>query len=177
MKRVLFCLVLLLVAEISFAQYFELKPNGFMSKDQKDYIVVEVAGAKQKELYTNVLNAINTLYTNPQNGLNVLDGESISLSASKRRAFKASAGIMNYDYDADYTLSFLFKDGKIRVNSPKLQAGFRNYNGTWNEMNFSRVYFKNNGEIKSEKNYSQVNNFINQLIKDILDKSGKVSNW
>ncbi|RZL12330.1 MAG: hypothetical protein EOO96_32240, partial [Pedobacter sp.] len=89
MKRILFCLVLLLVAEISFAQYFELKPNGFMSKDQKDYVVVEVPGAKQKELYTNVLNTINTLYTNPQNGLNVLDGESISLSASKRRAFKA----------------------------------------------------------------------------------------
>ena len=41
----------------------------------------------------------------------------------------------------------------------------------------ARRTLKNNGEVKSEKNYNQVNKFFNQLIADIIEKSGKIDNW
>jgi len=177
MKTFFSCVAILLFVSFSQAQYFTLTPNGFVADNKNDFAVVEIPGVKQDELYKNVLNAINTIYSNPQNGLNVVSGESISLSATQTKAIKSSAGIMTYDYDIDYTLSFLFKDGKIRINSPKFEAYMQNYNGTWNTLNIKKAYFKNNGEIKSEKNYKQINDFFNNLIKRVLDKSSEINKW
>ncbi|MET0462283.1 MAG: DUF4468 domain-containing protein [Chitinophagaceae bacterium] len=177
MKKVRFFLMFLLVAQLSYGQYFTLTPDGFVSDSKADYVVIDFPGVTKNDLYRNVLNAINTLYSNPQDGLSVVAGESITLSAYQRKAIKASAGIMTYDYDVDYTLSFLFKDGKIRVNSPTFEASMKNYNGTWAKLNVSRAYFKKNGDVKSEKHVDGVNKFFNGLIKSILDKSGKIDNW
>lgn len=177
MKRAFTIITLIFITQNVSAQYFKLHPQGFLTEDKQDYKVLEVTGQKQSQLYVNVLNAINTLYSNPQKGLSTVEGESISLTAYKKKAFKGSGGIMTYDYDVDYTLSFLFKDGKIRVNAPVFEAGFMNYNGTWNNMNVQRSYFKGNGDVKSEKNYKQINDFFNQTINDIIEKAAKVSNW
>jgi hypothetical protein len=156
MKKLLLCFLVLVCANTSFAQYFTLSPTGFVSENKNEYLVIDAPGVKQDELYKNVLNVINTLYSNPQKGLHVVAGESINLSAYQKTAFKLSSGVMSYVYDVDYTLSFQFKEGKIRVNRPTFEAGFRNYNGTWAKLNPSRAFFKNNGEVKSEKNYNQV---------------------
>ena len=177
MRKFRFCALLLLVSQLCFGQHFTLSPNGFVSSTKSDYVVIEVAGVSKENLYKNVLNAINVLYSNPQEGLNVVAGESINLNGYQRKAIKANAGVMTYDYDVDYTLSFLFKDGKIRVNSPTFVASMQNYNGTWAKLNVSRAYFKKNGEVKSEKHFNEVNRFFNKLIDDILDKSRKIDNW
>lgn len=80
-------------------------------------------------------------------------------------------------YDVDYTLSFLFKDGKIRINSPTFNAQIMNYNGTWNKMDVKKFYFKGNGNPKREKSYQFVNAYFNGLIKSILEKSANIDNW
>ncbi|PZR28276.1 MAG: hypothetical protein DI535_07680 [Citrobacter freundii] len=177
MKKIRLVLMFLLIAHLNYGQYFTLTPDGFMSETKADYVVIEVPGAKKEDLYKNVLNAINSLYSHPQEGLSVLAGESITLNAYKRKAIKASAGIMTYDYDVDYTLTFLFKDGKIRVNSPTFDASMKNYNGTWAKLDVSRAYFKKNGDPKSEKHLKGVNELFNGFVKNILDKSVKIDNW
>ena len=126
-KKAFSILILLLVTQLSFAQYFKLTPQGFVSNDNSDFTVVNVPNAKQMDLYKNVLNAINTMYSNPQKGLNVVEGESITLTAYEEKALpvRHSAGGFgkgNYKYDLSYTLSFLFKDGKIRINSPVFEC-------------------------------------------------------
>lgn len=177
MKKISLGIFLLLMTKIASAQYFTLAPEGFLSKEKTDYAVVEVPKTSQQELYNNVLKSINSLYSNPQKGLTLVNGQSITLSAYQKKAFKVSGGISGVHYDVDYNLTFLFKDGRIRVNAPTFEAGFMNYNGTWNKMNFKKVYFKSNGEPKSEKNHQEINTFFNELIKSILEKSAKIDNW
>jgi hypothetical protein len=167
-------LFLLLFTNLAFPQYFTLAPTGFVSKENLDYTVVEVPGAKQQELYDNVLKSINSLYSNPKEGLTLVPGQAITLAAYKHRGLKTSA--IAY-YDVDYTLSFLFKDGKIRINSPTFNAQIMNYNGTWNKMDVKNFYFKGNGNPKREKSHQFVNAYFNGLIKSILEKSANIDNW
>lgn len=165
---------MLLFTNLAFSQYFTLAPTGFVSKENLDYTVVEVAGAKQQELYDNVLKSINSLYSNPKEGLTLVPGQAITLAAYQHRRLKTSA--IAY-YDVDYTLSFLFKDGKIRINSPTFNAQIMNYNGTWNKMDVKKFYFKGNGNPKREKSHQFVNAYFNGLIKSILEKSTNIDNW
>lgn len=176
MKLIVTGIFMLLFASSAFSQYFTLAPTGFVSKENLDYAVVEVPGAKQQELYDNVLKSINSLFSNPKDGLTLIPGQAITLAGYKNRGLKTS-GFSKAYYDVDYTLSFLFKDGKIRINSPTFSAQIMNYNGTWNKMNVKKFYFKGNGEPRGEKNHEYVNTYFNDLIKSILDKSANIENW
>lgn len=197
-KKTLSIAVLVLVTQLSFAQYFKLTPKGFVSNDNSDFTIVNVPNAKQKDLYKNVLNAINSMYSNPQKGLNVVDGESISLTAYEENALtvKHSAGGFGkriYKYDLSYTLSFLFKDGKIRINTPVFECK-RWYEGTykptsgWSSSGWFTLklvkgkndmvaIYDKEGKLLLEDASNGLNNHFNSVLKQIIEKSQKINNW
>ncbi|MFH6956934.1 hypothetical protein ACHRV1_05970 [Flavobacterium aquidurense] len=197
-KKAFSIVIILLVTQLSFGQYFKLTPQGFVSNDNNEFTVVNVPNAKQKDLYKNVLNAINTMYSNPQKGLNVVEGESISLTAYEEKALpvRHSAGGFgkgNYKYDLSYTLSFLFKDGKIRINSPVFECK-RWYEGTykptsgWGSSGWTTLklvkgdrdrvaIYDKNGKLLLEDAASGLNDHFNSVLKQIMEKSQKINNW
>lgn len=198
MKKTLNLAILLLAAQLSFAQYFKLTNKGFVSTDNTDFTVVNVPNIKQKDLYKNVLNAINSMYSNPQKGLNVVDGESISITAYEEKALpvkhKAGGfGKTSYKYDLSYTLSFLFKDGKIRINRPTFEcrrwyeATYRPTSGWsssgWTTLNLLKgkndrvAIYDTNGELLLEEAATGLNNHFNALLKQIIEKSKNINNW
>ena len=197
-KRIISITILLLVTQQSFAQYFELTSQGFVSNNDSDYTVVDIPKLKQKDLYKNVLNTINSMYSNPQKGLNVVEGESISLTAYEEKALPVrhsggGFGKTNYKYDLSYTLSFLFKDGKIRINSPTVECR-RWYEGSyragrgWSSSGWTTLkllkgendrvaIYDKNGKLLLEDAASGLNNHLNSLLKKIIEKSQKINNW
>jgi len=197
MKKLLSIAILLFVTQLSFGQYFKLTPEGFVSSDNSDFTVVNVPNVKQKDLYKNVLNSINSIFKNPQKGLSVVEGESISIAAYEEKVLpvKLSRGLgkSTYKYDLSYTLTFLFKDGKIRINSPNFEGRRlteETYNGSsgwsggdWVTLKLkktgkSRVFvFDNDGKVVLEDAYSGLNNHFNLLIKEIIEKSERINNW
>lgn len=197
MKKTLSIVMLVLVTQLSFAQYFKLTPKGFVSDDNSDFTVVEVPNVKQKDLYKNVLNAINSLYKNPQKGLSVVEGESISMTAYEEEVLpvKLSNGLGKTirKYDLSYKITFLFKDGKIRINSPDFEAkryvegtyrGASGWSGDeWVTLKLTKVgksklyLFEDNGKVRFEDAYTGLNNYFNSLLKQIIDKSQNLNNW
>ena len=189
--------ILLLVTQLSFAQYFKLTPAGFLSNEKNDFTVLDVPNVKQKDLYRNMLNAINSIFKNPQKGLSVVEGESISITAYEEKVLpiKLSNGLGKTirKYDLSYKLTFLFKDGKIRINNPDFEA--RRYVGStyrgasgwtgdeWVTLNLvkvgkSKLYlFEDDGKIRFEDAYNGLNNHFNSLIKEIINKSQSINNW
>ncbi|MCX8526338.1 DUF4468 domain-containing protein [Chryseobacterium formosus] len=189
--------ILLLVTQLSFAQYFKLTPAGFLSNEKNDFTVVDVPNVKQKDLYRNTLNAINSIFKNPQKGLSVVEGESISITAYEEEVLpvKLSNGFGKTirKYDLSYKLTFLFKDGKIRINSPDFEAK-RYVEGTYRgasgwtgdewvtlklvKIGKSKLYlFEDDGKIRFEDAYNGLNNHFNSLIKEIINKSQSINNW
>lgn len=197
MKKTLSIVMLVLVTQLSFAQYFKLTPKGFVSDENTDFTVVEVPNVKQKDLYKNVLNAINSLYKNPQKGLSVVEGESISITAYEEEVLpvKLSNGLGKTirKYDLSYKITFLFKDGKIRINSPDFEAkryvegtyrGASGWSGDeWVTLKLTKVgksklyLFEDNGKVRFEDAYTGLNNYFNSLLKQIIDKSQNLNNW
>lgn len=197
MKKTLSIAILLLLAQLSFAQYFKLTPKGFVSNDNSDFTVVNVPNVKQKDLYKNVLNTINSMYSNPQKGLSVVDGESISITAYEKEVLpiKLSNGLGKSirKYDLSYKLTFLFKDGKIRINAPDFEArryvestyrGASGWTGDeWVTLKLvkvgkSKLYlFEDDGKVRFEDAYNGLNNHFNTLLKQIMEKSQNINNW
>ncbi|UPZ35518.1 hypothetical protein MUB18_15550 [Sphingobacterium sp. PCS056] len=198
MKKIFSMAVLVLLTQLSFAQYFKLTDKGFVSNENHDFAVVEVPNVKQMDVYKNVLNAINSLYSNPQKGLSVLEGESITLTAYEEKALPVrhgggGLGKSNYQYDLSYTLSFLFKDGKIRMNSPTFElrrwyertskngsnwgrSGWRMLNLVEDKKNSTAIYDQN-GKLILEDAANGLNTHLNALLKQIIDKSNTINNW
>jgi len=197
MKKMLGIVILVLVTQMSFAQYFKLTPKGFVSNDNSDYTVVEVPNVKQTDLYKNVLNAINSIYRNPQKGLSVVEGESISIAAYEEEVLPIKRsnwlGKTLRKYDLSYTLTFLFKDGKIRVNSPTFElkrwyegtfrAGRGYGNSGWTTLNLVKgkndrvAIYDQNGKLLLEDATNGLNAHLNAIVKQIIDKSNTISNW
>lgn len=180
-----------------FAQYFTLTPQGFVSDKKTDFVVIDVPNVKQKDLYRNVLNALSTMYKDPKNVLSLVEGESITIKGYEEKVIPhkykpnpLQIGKSLMKYDVSYTINILFKDNKIRFNSPTFECRRwyqGDYKSGWDEgwaylkltkdKNARTSIFEKNGEITSEESYNALNSHFNSLIKEILEKSKKVNDW
>lgn len=197
MRKIVTILTLLLFSQLSFAQYFTLTPKGFLSESESEYIVIDVPNSTQADLYKSVLNALSIMYNDPKEVLSLVEGESITLNAYepevityKDKVSPLQIGKTTYKYDLSYSISMLFKDGKIRFNRPTFECRrwYENgYKGGWTSgwtylhlvkgKDAKSAIFDKNGEIISQEAYDGLNNHLNSLIKEIVEKSKNVDNW
>ena len=135
--------------------------GGLATADGKEYVVYELRGWKQSELYNKMVVGISKLFTYPEKVMTKVDNELITINGFERNAFTWGG---NYSVSYYYTLKFQFKDGKIRVD-PTIR-GYDHYRD-----GCSPVY----GWMKTQGNYQEVKpkfeNAINNLIYLFLQKS------
>lgn len=197
MKKLVITIGFILVAKLTFAQYFTLTPKGLVSGDKNSFVVVDFPNAKQAVLYKNVLNALNTMYKNPKEVLSLVDGESITITAyekgiitDKVKVSPLQVGKKTYKYDLSYTLSILFKDGKIRFNSPSFEckrhyeSGYKSgYASGWTDLplikgkDYKSGVFSENGKVFSDEAFEGLSKHFNGLIKEIIDKTKNGKDW
>lgn len=193
MKKTLLIALFLFFTQVGFAQYFTLTSEGFKSADKTDYVVLNFPNVKQAELYSNVLNVLNTMYKNPKEVLSLVEGQSITIKGyeedaidSKEKQNPIMIGKRKAKYDVSYTLSILFKDGKIRFNSPSFECrkwvigSGSNYWAYMSLVKEKKAYYSiydKKGELVAEEAAASLNKHFNTLIKEILDKSNNINNW
>ena len=135
-----------------------------------NYIVINREGRSANDLYSDYLSVVNSIATSA-NSVQVDDGKSITLF--NHCSYYAFYEGSDYYYTFDYRLQFMFKDGKLKVCTPWLDA--------------SSVRAFSDGIIKdsyrpniSDALRSGVNAFsgyFNKLITDIIQKADKVNEW
>ena len=197
MKRLITLFILLCIARVSFGQYFTLTPQGFLSADQKEYVVIDMPGIKQPDLYKKVFSALTTIYNNPKEALSVVDGESITISGyeknaiiSKWRGSPIHISKSTYKYDLEYSLSILFKDDKIRFNRPSFtckrwyEGGYRQgWESGWSTLPIVKGKKQNagifdlQGQVISQEAYDGLNTYFNDLLQLIVEKSKSLNDW
>ena len=169
---------------------FSLSSDGtFSTKDKKNYTVVEFEGKTAQELYNMIKANVLTLYNSPQNVLNEIEPTNITIRAVSNvlyGTFGFGSGFT--EYSAKYTLVFLFKDGKIRVNAPEIERDLIvNASGFPYPKTFTSLigdWFDKNGVIKKRKREnvlkieSQFNYLINYLLGNFEEKKqSEEENW
>lgn len=87
----------------------------------KDYLVYEVPGLSASELKASTLNTISSMYSSPKDVVTTLSDNMIQLEGYISRAYYSKAGDSLYPVDFSFTWTMQFKDGKIRINLPKIK--------------------------------------------------------
>ncbi|MBW1618648.1 MULTISPECIES: hypothetical protein [Empedobacter] len=192
MKILYTLFTIICLSQFSYAQYFTLTSNGFVSsKDKTDYIVIDKPNTKKNELYRIVLSALSSMYKDPKKVLSLAENESITINGYEQEALTVKQK-MNYmqigkskiEYDLSYSITILFKDDKIRINRPSFEA--RKWNSSIGDYyylvlnptskNKNSIYNKKN-EVDYPDAVTGLENHFNKLIQEILDKSNKINNW
>lgn len=123
---------------------FHFNPDAtFTTSTENEYIVYEAVGYKQNELYDAMLLGISKLFKNPDKVLTKVENQLITVNAISDYCVHYS----KYVYAFSYTIKFQFKDGKIRVDTPIVNA----FIPTSGEHKDNVA-----GWIRTQKNYNEV---------------------
>ena len=124
MKKTIFISILGLILSLnSFAQ-FKLTIDGFVSEDEKQFIVLSYPDKDLNDVYNQTLMFIHSVYKVPDAVINEVPGEMITVSGFKESAVGTGKVLGTYlvVWDMHYTISFQFKDGRVRINAPNFEC-------------------------------------------------------
>ena len=122
MKKIIFVMLLILGCGSIFSKDpVELRINtakGFLSPNEKDFIVVEIPGKSVHQIYVDMAVNIGLLYVKPNEVMYGVEDKYISVRAH-------SNNFCNTDtitWEAYYKLEFLIKDEKVLVFMPSVES-------------------------------------------------------
>ncbi len=173
MKIAFTALFLSLVSLTSYSQSFNLTPSGFVSSadSTKNFIVVDAAGLSQAQLYKHSMLYLSSLYVSPKDVLSTIDNESITVNAIAKKAIKMKVLYLNPSWDVDYTITFQFKDGRMRILQPSVN-GMNTFTGDLyrtasirggSGRNHKEIY-NGKGELKQKDGKENLELFINSYL-------------
>lgn len=194
MKKLLLILTCLFISLSNInAQSFELHSTGFKDSTniKKDYLVFHFEGKKQSELYNDFFVQISSKYASTDDIISQIDNHSITVNTTSSNSVTFQK-IYKYDlkYNLRYTLTFLFKDGRVRVNAPTLNEISGDF-GVLDKKNTihltggnpkwigEKSIFNKDGELKEEDTKKDLEQFFNTLVSSIIDsvKSYEQESW
>ena len=100
---------------------YQLTPTGIINGTDKDYIVIDVNDSlSQKELFEKTQSYLAAKFVSPQDVISAFNENTITINWVSRIVFKVTIGKM--PADVNYTTTFLFKDGRVRINDPHINT-------------------------------------------------------
>lgn len=125
MKKILLTLCFFALFQNNFSvfaqEFFTLTPDGFISKDDKKYVVIESKGS-MSEILSRLQRAIQNTFTVDNDNCLIVNDNQIIISSFKLDLFRIKAGLlMESILDLDYTIKFTIKDGRYKIDSPILK--------------------------------------------------------
>ncbi|MFC4212160.1 DUF4468 domain-containing protein [Pedobacter lithocola] len=168
-------------------QTFSLTSKGFVSSTDttKNYLVYELPGKTQNELYKKSLIYLSGLYASPKDVLSTIENESITVNAIAPKAIKMKVLYLNPSWDVNYTITFQFKEGKLRISEPNINkistytgdvyrtASIYPQSGTNNKEIFNKK-----GILKQEDGKQNLETYINGFIENYIKGTfAKGDNW
>lgn len=165
-------LVLLLFMSIgALAQETEFK---FTKDGFTDFIVTEVPGKLQNQLYKKTLDWISVTYKNPKEVLKAqIENDYIRIEGSKH-GLVCITRLIKFCYESRYQIEISFKDGKYKFDVIKIEYYVEpsKYGpGGWYDYQLTNMneYFKKSGEIRGAYEDSQLQfpKFFNELNSEL----------
>lgn len=161
------------------SQYLELTPKGFINVQDPalGYVVLDIPGKGQGELYKSILTYLNTVYNSPDNVLSVVDNEQIVVNGLAQNKIK-DPHVPIY-----YSLDFRFKDGKVRVDMPFIDMVRRIGDGkslfiTLERKSLLGVYgIWTKGKLRFPEAKASLEHFFNDYIDNIVSAAKTKDDW
>ncbi|NQX42538.1 protein of unknown function [Pedobacter steynii] len=191
-KQILTLLCVALFPFLSSAQdkasEFTLTSNGFINSadSTKNYVVVDMQGKSQQDLYKKSLIYLSGLYVSPKEVLSTIENESITVNSTAKNAIKMKVLFLNPSWDVNYTITFQFKDGKLRIADPTVNrmyttTGDVSRTATINPSDGqnNKEIFNRKGVLKEKDGKENLEKLINKFVANYIAgiNSAKQDNW
>ncbi len=184
-KSFICVVVLLLVTIFGHAQSsvdFKLQSDAtFKTTDGKEYVVIQKEGKTASELYNEILNSVTLLYNSPKDVVSKVENNTISINGISSDCVTLSGMLgVKVSFSIQYILQFQFKDGRIRVEAPKLS---RVFTGTTDVRPISgwlktqNIFKKDKPNPKKQSTIDDFENTLNGLINRILTSKKVEEDW
>lgn len=135
-----------------------------------NYIVINREGRSANDLYSDYFSVINSIATSA-NSVQVDEGKSITLF--NHCSYCAFYEGSDYYYTFDYRLQFMFKDGKVKVCAPWLDAS--SVRACRDDIIKDSYRPDISDALRSGLN--AFSGYFNNFITDIIQKADKVNEW
>ena len=134
---------------------FHLSQSGkFLTDEGEDFVVIPFEGKSGHDIYMEIVQNVNSLYKSPKEVLSTVEDQSISIYAmSSPIAYDKVIGITREGYGY-YTIKVLIKDGKIRLELPKIDKVSFGTGSQKTTVSYSYqigTYFDKKGVVKSKR--------------------------
>jgi hypothetical protein len=169
--------VLLLVSFNSKAQFI-LTSNGLTIQNEKEYFVLEFDKQSQKELYERALQYLHSKYNSPKDVLSIIEEKSITINAKSLKSIRRNK---LHVFNMNYSITILFKDGKVRFDKPTFRLTTNSSAGyqvlkvkSNNSLNGSTLgIYNTKNKLKSELAKNDLELFFNAFISDLKSQLKK----
>lgn len=174
MKKVLLSLLLLMCLFLQAQENpveFKLQSTGeFLSKEGKDFIVVEFDGKTTSELYDMVKGNVMSLYNSPKEVMSESGDNVITIFARDDEMWYVNSLGAKGIYGGYYKLVFKFKDGRIRIDSPTISKELSLTDGFFtNTIGIPKSVFLSNCAKKVCETNSNKNNKKKTLLENVVN--------
>lgn len=103
--------------------YLNFTDAGLVSAQDinKDYLIYEVPEMSASDLKASTLTTISSMYSSPKDIVTSLSDNMIQLEGYIASAYLSMTSKDLYPVDVSFTWTMQFKDGKIRINIPRIK--------------------------------------------------------
>ncbi len=170
MRIFIFCAAILFSLASIAQDSFILTADGFVSSadNTKKFIVLDFPGIKKEELFKKMELYVNKTNLSWKDAGSKVEPESISATGHEKNAIRRNAGDI---FNMDYTVTYEFKDGRIRINAPNF--ALTSFNDKTRSLklvantdlggNVFGIYNKS-GKLKSDRAKRELEKFFNNYI-------------
>lgn len=168
--------ILLACSSFAFGQTVNFKLTGegtfVCSETEKPFVVIPFENKKAGAIYKEIDKAVTAIYQkDPEFKIvDVQPGTLLAFSSLDTESVKVRGFANKADFAFNYTISFLFKDNKLRIDAPTIDRFVTVNNGgdqtfgKWLQM--QGIIVKNN--VIKPKQVKDFNNAINSIVNRIL---------
>ena len=180
MKNIFLLCGLLLASVNRVDAQFVLTPNGLQLEDGRDYLIVNFENKTKEELFDAVHQFAGTEFISPQDVISVSGKELITFNGVATNI--PWRNIISKYCSFNFTITFLFKDNRMRVNIPSINRIYTeaiNLKLVQSSALLTDSIFKKNGKIYSPQTKAGIESFFNNFIEEIKQyiNQEKSSDW
>lgn len=191
MKRLFLIVFIGLISLSTFAQQFELTPDGLKdaNDNSKDFIVLPYEGKTASELYNICKLYVNKTMTDPKSSIIAdVDKEYLRYKIFTPEIFSFSKMLTKLQVEAFYQVEMRFRDGRIRYSIENLELTFKE-GGKPFYISASKMkgwaFFDNNGKLLMKNEKEKLENYFNEKVKMLNEdiqsegsgQNGKDNDW
>jgi len=156
---------------------FSMTPNGMLTQEGETYVVI-IAQEDQDNLYKKSLTYLNGIFNAPNHAISGVENKSITVNGFSENAIESKLK-RNFaiKYDLRYSITFEFKDQKVKCEINSWTAGPIVPKGNLKSFGTHYGVYNENLDIQDQRAKESIEEYFNWFLSEFELSVLKSDDW